>query len=350
MSQEKKSKLPTLAITTGDINGIGPELIVRMFSDNRLLRICTPVIYGSGKLFSKYRKILRADRFNFTQIDSVKEVKQNRVNVLNVWKEDVELQPGQEIPLGGHKAFESLEAACQDLYSNAVDALVTAPINKNNIQQEKFQFPGHTEYLAKLADQSSNFLMLMTTEDLKVGLVTAHIPLQKISQELTQELIEEKALILNKTLKEDFAIPKPKIALLGLNPHAGDQGLLGNEEQDIIVPAIEKLRNKDCMAFGPYSSDGFFGSFEFKKFDAVLAMYHDQGLIPFKTIAFENGVNYTAGLPVIRTSPDHGTAYGLVGKKKANTSSFREAIYLACDVFKHRESTLDIEKKITENT
>lgn len=339
MPSDDKKKLPIIGITTGDINGIGPEVIMNLFSDERLLKRCIPVIYGSTRLFTKYKKLVRAEKFRYDNLKDLKDARTGRTYIYNVWEDDANIEMGQQTEIGGKKAFESLEAATNDLYAKKIDAMITAPINKKNIQQEGFEFPGHTEYLAQKAGDNHEHLMLMTTDELKIGVVTGHIPLSEVKSALTTELIVNKCTLLNKTLKKDFGIQKPKIALLGVNPHAGDNGLLGKDEEETIIPALEQLREKNILALGPFSADGFFGSYEFKHYDAVLAMYHDQGLIPFKTISFERGVNFTAGLPVIRTSPDHGTAYGIVGKGKASTTSFREALYLACDIHKQHTSS-----------
>lgn len=334
-----EKQLPIIGISIGDINGIGPEITLKVFSDERMLAFCTPVIYASGKLIAYYRKTLNIN-FNYHQTDSIEGVQLGKNNIINCLSPTLEAKPGEQHQEAGEAAFQSLEAAVNDLLARKIDALVTAPINKKLIQNENFNFPGHTEYLAKKAEEADS-LMLMTSDDLKIGLVTAHIPLSEVAKHTTQENIIKKALQLNKTLKKDFHIPKPKLAIMGLNPHAGDNGLLGKEEQDIIIPAIQELNKQGILAFGPFSSDGFFGNYSFKAYDGVLAMYHDQGLIPFKTIAFDLGVNYTAGLPIVRTSPDHGTAYEIAGKGIANENSFREAVYLAIRISEKRKSVLE---------
>jgi len=341
MESQRDLRKPILGITIGDINGVGPELIMKVFSDSRLLRICTPVIYSNGRIFGFYRKFLQHQGFNYHQISSIDQVQDNKVNVLNCWKEEMEINPGQVTSNGGKYALISLKAAVEDWKKDKIDALITSPINKKNVADEDFNFSGHTRYLTKEAGEKDS-VMLMTCKDLKIGVVTEHISLKDISEVLTQELIIQKVELLNKALKKDFGISKPKIALLGLNPHAGDGGLMGTEEIDVIKPAVEALNSKNIMAIGPYPADGFFGSLEYKNFDAVMAMYHDQGLIPFKTIAFEKGVNFTAGMEKIRTSPDHGTAYNIVGKRKVSLESFRESIYLAVDVFRTRNGVLPI--------
>lgn len=334
-----EKQLPIIGISIGDINGIGPEITLKVFSDERMLAFCTPVIYASGKLIAYYRKALNIN-FNYNQADSIENIQLGTNNVINCISATLEIRPGEQLKQAGDAAFQSLETAVNDLLSHKIDGLVTAPINKKLIQNENFNFPGHTEYLTEKAEKKES-LMLMTSDDLKIGLVTAHIPVSEIAKNITKENIIKKALQLNKTLKNDFHILKPKLAIMGLNPHAGDNGLLGKEEQEIIIPAITELKNQGVLAFGPFSSDGFFGNFSFKAYDGVLAMYHDQGLIPFKTIAFDLGVNYTAGLPIVRTSPDHGTAYEIAGKGIANENSFREAVYLAINISEKRKSLLE---------
>jgi len=329
-----------LGISIGDINGVGMEVIIKTFMDNRMLDFCTPIVYGSSKISSIHRKALRVDNFSFNKIDDISKLNPKKANILECWKEDVEVELGASTDNGGKYAFLSLEKATQDLKDGGIDALVTAPINKNNIQSEDFTFPGHTEYLSEKFEGES--IMLMTSENLKVGVATNHIPLKTVANTLTANVIFDKLKILNKTLTQDFGIVKPKIAVLGLNPHAGDNGLLGKEEEEIIIPAINNAKSVGINAFGPYPADGFFGAGKFAAFDAVLAMYHDQGLIPFKSISFGEGVNYTAGLSIIRTSPDHGTAYEIAGKNEASEASFRAAVYLACDIHKNRMKDLEM--------
>ncbi len=325
-----------IGISSGDINGIGLEVIIKTFLDPRMLDFCTPILYCSSKVASYHRKVLGINDFSFNLITDADNANSKRANIINCWDEEVKIELGYSTKIGGIYALKSLECALKDLKENKIDALVTAPIDKYNIQSEAFNFPGHTDYLSQQFSGGKDYLMLMTSETLKIGLVTTHIPLVKISEYITKELILSKLEILNKTLVQDFNIRRPKIAILGLNPHAGDNGVLGNEENEIISPAIKEANDKGYVVFGPYPADGFFGSLNYTKFDGVLAMYHDQGLVPFKTIAFGTGVNYTAGLPIIRTSPDHGTAFEIAGKNLANESSFREAIYLACDIHKNR--------------
>lgn len=325
-----------VGITQGDINGIGYEVIIKALQDNRINDFCIPIVYGSPKVAAYHRKSINVENFSFNPIKTVEEASSKRVNLIDVMDENVRVDIGKSTPLGGQGSILSLEAAVADLKAGKIDVVVTAPINKFNVQTDTFSFPGHTEYFAKNFG-GGEALMLMVSDFLKIGVVTGHVPLSKVTSLISKEAILSKLAILNKTLIEDFAIRKPRIAVLGLNPHAGDSGLLGNEEQTIIIPALEEARIKGIMALGPYPADGFFGSEGFSKFDAVLAMFHDQGLIPFKALVFDEGVNYTAGLPIIRTSPAHGTAYEIAGKDEANPNSFRSALYLACDLFKNRK-------------
>ncbi len=326
---------PKIGITLGDINGIGPEVVIKALNDPRLLQLFTPVVYGSTKVLSFYRKALKVDDFNYSQVKEDRGFHPRRINVVNCWQEMMNIEVGAETPEGGSSAFFALEKATNDLKSGMIDALVTAPINKNNIQREDFRFPGHTEYLAHKFEVKDS-LMMMVSEQLRVGVATGHIPLQRVSQDLSKDLLQRKIKLMLQSLKTDFGITKPKIAILGLNPHAGEEGLLGSEENDMIIPLIRELKEKGHLIFGPFPADGFFGLATYQKFDGVMAMYHDQGLAPFKALSFESGVNFTAGLPVIRTSPDHGTAYNIAGKNQASESSMREAIYLALDVLKSR--------------
>ena len=331
-----RDALPVVGISIGDVNGIGPEVIIKALSDKRMLGLMTPVIFGSAKVISFYRKQLEYDRFNFMTIKGIDDIAYGKVNVINCWDEMVELEPGKVTEVGGNAAWLALKQATEALKEGKVDALVTAPINKHNIQNEEFTFAGHTEFLAKTFEVKDN-LMLLVHQGLRVGVVTGHIPLQQVSQKLTREKVRHKIKMLEQSLRQDFGILKPTIAVLGLNPHAGEAGLLGAEEADIIQPVIDGLKQKGMLVFGPFPADGFFGNYLYQKFDGVMAMYHDQGLIPFKTLAFEEGVNFTAGLPVVRTSPDHGTAYDIAGKGEASPVSMREALYLACDVVKSRK-------------
>ena len=332
-----------LGISIGDFNGIGIEIILKTFSDKRMLDFCTPIIFGSTKLITSYKKNMNIN-MPFNGIKNIDKAIPGKVNILNLWKDDIELKLGEPTELSGKLAFESLEAATNELVNKTIDVLVTAPINKDNIQSDNFKFPGHTEYLeSKLEGES---LMILMTDSLRIGLITGHIPIAKVSEAITPDLIKNKVAILYKTLVEDFAISKPKIAILGLNPHCGDHGVIGNEDDDVIRPTIAEIQDEGKLVYGPYAADSFFGSNNYKNFDAILAMYHDQGLAPFKTLSFGEGVNYTAGLSGIRTSPDHGTAYELAGKGLANINSFKEAVFTAINVFKTREEY----KSLTENT
>ncbi len=324
-----------VGITLGDINGIGIEVIIKSLLDNRIFNQCTPIVYGSVKTTSFHRKALNFNEFSFNIIQNAEQANDKRANLINCWDEEVKINIGEQTPEGGQYAFKSLEAATADLKAGKIQVLVTAPINKNTIQSENFAFAGHTEYLQEQFEQK-NVLMFLLGEGLRVGVVTGHIPVKEIAKSITKEKILSKLQIMHASLKNDFWIEKPKIAVLGLNPHAGDGGLLGDEELKVIIPAIEEANKNGILCFGPYGADGFFGTGNFRNFDAVLAMYHDQGLIPFKTLEFEYGVNFTAGLPVVRTSPDHGTGFDLAGKGIANENSFRQAIYTACDIYRKR--------------
>jgi 4-hydroxythreonine-4-phosphate dehydrogenase len=332
---------PVIGITLGDFNGVGPEVIMKTFANASMLKICTPVIYGSGKLFQKYKKVLGIEDIHFQYTKSAEVIHHKKINLVNCWEEDHHLELGKVTDTAGSCARIALLQAAAELKKGFIEAVVTAPINKKNIQGADFNFPGHTEFFTSYFETKES-LMLLTSADLRVAVVTGHIPLSQVASKLTTEVIVAKAKILLKSLQKDFGIQKPKIAILGLNPHAGDEGMFGDEEEKIILPAINQLKNEGHLVFGPYSSDGFFGMQQYKKFDAVLAMYHDQGLIPFKTLAFETGVNFTAGLPVIRTSPDHGTAYDIAGKNKADETSFREAVYQALSIIKSRKQLLTV--------
>lgn len=334
-----------IGITCGDINGIGMELIIKILSDTSFSQLFTTATYCSGKIAGYYRKNMGLNDFSFNMINSADEIKSNKPNLINVWNDEVIINMGQANENGGKYALKSLEAATKDLAAGKIDVLITAPINKATIQNDRFNFPGHTEYLAKLSNVN-DALMFMISDDLRIGVVTGHIPVSQIAQHITKDKITKATRLMNQSLMRDFGIRKPKIAVLGLNPHAGENGLLGDEEKNIIEPAIESLKNEGILALGPFSADGFFGSGNFKNFDGILAMYHDQGLIPFKSMSFGSGVNFTAGLPIVRTSPDHGTAYEHVGKGDADESSFRNAIYLATDIFLNRKFA----KEINANT
>ncbi len=326
---------PVIGISLGDFNGIAPEVIIKTFNDHNILKFCTPIIYGSTKIFNRYKKLLGFEDQSYFHIKTADQFNAKRVNLIHCWEDDFEIEPGKVTETAGKCAWLSLKAATEDLKKGWIDAIVTAPINKHNIQNDEFKYPGHTEFFAENFSKGPN-LMFLCGETLKVGVVTGHIPLKDVASAISKENIITKLQVMTDSLKKDFGILKPKIAVLGLNPHAGEDGLLGDEEKNIIRPAIEEFKSKGNLTFGPYPADGFFGQLLHSKFDAVLAMYHDQGLIPFKTLAFENGVNFTAGLSVVRTSPDHGTAYDIAGKGIADESSFRHAVLLACDILKNR--------------
>jgi 4-hydroxythreonine-4-phosphate dehydrogenase len=330
---------PIIGITLGDINGIGPEVILKTVADQRLSDHATLVIYGASKVLSFYRKHLNLEEVNYVTVKEAHVFDRKKVNVVNCWEHEVEINIGKETKEGGNCAWLALKKSTADLKEGFIDALVTGPINKANIQSEEFTFPGHTEYFMHATGATSN-LMFMISEAMRVGVVTGHIPLGEVANQITKEKIETALEVMNASLKNDFAITKPRIAVLGLNPHAGENGLLGKEEIEFIEPVTIDQRKRGNLVYGPFSADGFFGSGEFAKYDGILAMYHDQGLIPFKSLSFGNGVNYTAGLPVIRTSPDHGTAYNIAGKGLASADSLRNAIFLAADVAKNRRESV----------
>jgi 4-hydroxythreonine-4-phosphate dehydrogenase len=326
---------PIIGISTGDLNGIGYEIILKALSDNRINEILIPVVYGLAKVVSFNKKVLNLSELNFNIIKRVDSLNPKKANLVNLHDNEIKIEFGKPDTVAGEQAFYSLEAAIADLQKGSINALVTAPINKKTIQSANFHFPGHTEYLSEKFGVN-NSLMLMVNNNLRIGVITGHIPVNEISNTITSELVFQKIEILSKSLTVDFGIRSPRIALLGLNPHAGDDGLIGSEEKSIIIPAIERAKKQGHLVFGPYPADGFFGSSTFNRFDGILAMYHDQGMLPFKTLSFESGVNYTAGLPFIRTSPAHGTAFEIAGKDMASPESFRAAMYLACDIWKNR--------------
>ncbi|MES2487303.1 MAG: 4-hydroxythreonine-4-phosphate dehydrogenase PdxA [Bacteroidota bacterium] len=338
----KKAENVIVGISIGDLNGIGAEVLLKTFEDIRMMEMCTPVIFANVKILSFIKKALDLNAINLHGIDSLDQLVIGKINVLNVWKEGVNLEFGKNDEVIGEYAIKSFTAAVEALKEHHIDVLVTAPINKYNIQSEEFKFPGHTDYLDQQLEGDA--LMLMVDDKLRVGLLTDHIPVNEVSSHLTEALIRKKMLTLNKTLKQDFRISKPKIAMLGVNPHSGDNGVIGTEDDTIVKPALKKLFDEGVYVFGPYSADSFFGSGQYEKYDAVIAAYHDQGLIPFKTLSFGNGVNYTAGLDGIRTSPDHGTAYEIAGKGLADNNSFKEAVYLALDIYHNRAEYREISK------
>jgi len=345
MSSEEKILKPIIAISIGDINGIGPEVVLKTFLDKRIFNYVTPLVYCSKNIVSYYSNIIDLSELEYETVRNPKQLNPKKLNLFCNWQSEADsnIQLGVPTENSGKYALKSLQAALFALKNNLADAIVTAPINKKTIQSEEFKFPGHSEYLLKESEAKS-YLMLMVSDEMKVGLVTAHLPLSQVPLAITKKLVIEKLTIFYQTLKTDFAISYPKIAVLGLNPHAGDNGLLGDEESKNIIPAIEEANENGMLSFGPFPADGFFGSREYLKYDGVLAMYHDQGLAPFKTFMFERGVNYTAGLPIVRTSPVHGTAYNIAGKGIAEESSFREAMFMALKILRNRKMHTEITK------
>ncbi len=326
-----------IGITQGDVNGIGYEIILKAFEDPTIFELCTPIVYGSPKIMTYHRKALEIET-SFTIVGSAAEAVHGRLNVVNCNDDEVKVELGKPSRESGKAAYDALERAMTEYKEGMYDVLVTAPIHKQMIQSESFTFPGHTEYIEQNAGNGAKALMILANETLRVALVTGHVPVSKIASTLTKELIEEKLTIFNTSLKSDFGISAPRIAVFALNPHAGDGGVIGTEEETIITPAIKAMREQGMLCYGPFPADGFMGSGAFSHFDGVLAMYHDQGLIPFKTLAMENGVNFTAGLPIVRTSPDHGTAFDIAGKNQASPDSFRQALYMAIDIYRNRKS------------
>ena len=331
---EKEHRI-RVGITHGDVNSISYEIIIKTLQDPRLLENYTTIVYGSSKAASYHRKTLNINDFNFNLVKNAESAHARRANIINILEDEVKIDLGKSTPIGGELALLSLEMATDDLIKNEIDIIVTAPINKKNIQSPKFAFPGHTEYLARKFN-TKDYLMLMIGSSVRIGVITGHIPLNKVSETLNEDLIMRKIMIMHRSLIRDFNIMKPRIALLALNPHAGDDGLIGNEDDTILKPAIDKAYQQGMMVFGPYPADGFFGSDTFHQFDGILAVYHDQGMIPFKLLSFEDGVNFTAGLPYVRTSPAHGTAFEIAGKNIANPEAFRNAVYLGCEIFNNR--------------
>ena len=336
-----KSDKIIVGISIGDLNGIGVEVILKTFQDKRMLDFCTPLIFGSTKVVSYHKKALKLET-PVHGITSLNQINHNKINVLNIWKEEVAIELGKATQESGKYAAKSLENAVNYLKDSKIDVLLTAPINKESIQSENFNFPGHTEYLEAKLDGKS--LMILMTDELKIGLITGHIPISKVAETITPDLIKSKVETMYASLVQDFGINKPKIAVLSLNPHCGDKGVIGVEDDEILKPTITEINNSGKLVFGPYAADGFFGSKTYKQFDGVLATYHDQGLAPFKALSFGNGVNYTAGLSEVRTSPDHGTGFDIAGKNCANPSSFKEALYTAIQVFKTRNEFKELSK------
>ncbi len=339
-SKQEKKKIK-LGISIGDLNGIGCEVALKTFEDNRMLDFCTPVLFASNKTISHQKQVLDIP-INFNGVHSAAKAVDGKINVVNVWKEMPTIEFGKSTEEGGKYAIKSLRAAVTALKNNEIDALVTAPINKNNIQAEDFKFPGHTDYLAKELEGES--LMFMVTDELRVGLMTDHIAVKDVANAITTKLIKDKVATMAKSLRMDFGIRKPKIAILGINPHSGDNGVIGEEDDAIVRPIVKALFENGELVYGPYSADSFFGSNAHQNFDAILAAYHDQGLIPFKTLSFGKGVNFTAGLKKVRTSPDHGTAYEIAGGGKADESSFKEAVFAAIHIYRNREEYNELTK------
>lgn len=343
MSKQEQPKIK-VAITHGDINGIGYEVILKTFSDSRMFEHCIPVLYGSTKVASYHKKLLsqQQQELNFTSINDASNAVERKFNVINLTPDEIKIEIGKSTETAGTLSRMALDRACDDLRKGLVDVLVTAPINKKNIQSADFDFPGHTEYLSNKFNGKS--LMMMVCDRIRIGIVTNHLALKDVPEAITTDLLIEKIELMHNSLKRDFGIPMPKIAVLALDPHAGDNGVIGTQDNTVVKPAIEISFNNGILAYGPFPSDGFFGSSEFNKFDGVLALYHDQGLIPFKLMSFTEGVNYTAGLDIIRTSPAHGTAYDIAGRNKASEQSFRHAVNLACDILHHRHEFDELTK------
>ena len=330
-----------VGISIGDINGIGIEVILKTFEDKRMLDFCTPVIFASTKAVSYHKKAINSI-VPIHGIKDINNVTHNKINLLNIWTDDVSIQFGEATKIGGEFGLKSLEVATNFLKDQKIDVLITAPINKETIQSKNFNFPGHTEFLESKLEGKS--LMILMTDELKIGLITGHIPVSKVAETISPELIKQKVDLMIHSLKQDFGINKPKVAILGLNPHNGDKGIIGKEEEEMIIPTIQEIQEKGDLVFGPYAADGFFGSKTYQKFDGILAMYHDQGLAPFKALSFGKGVNFTAGLSEIRTSPDHGTAFEIAGKGEASEASFKEALFTGIQIFKHRKEYLELTK------
>ncbi|MEQ1733027.1 MAG: 4-hydroxythreonine-4-phosphate dehydrogenase PdxA [Bacteroidia bacterium] len=328
--------LPKIGISIGDVNGVGMEVIIKSLLNKEINKTFTPVVYGCGKLATFFKKEMGLNDFNFNIVKDLSQINTKQSNMLNVWENEVKIELGQDTATGGEYAIKSLKAAVADLKSGKLAALVTAPINKNNVQSSAFNYKGHTDYLADEFNVGNNYAMMLVSDKLRVSLITEHVPVAEVSKNISIEKIVAKVTVINESLKKDFLIPRPIIALLGLNPHAGDNGLLGKEELDVIIPAINILKEKGIICLGPYSADGYWANSTYTKFDCTVAMYHDQGLIPFKQLCFDDGVNFTAGLPVVRTSPDHGTAYDIASKFVANENSMRQALYTAVDIAKNR--------------
>lgn len=337
MSESKNTHnpaLPLIGFTLGDVNGIGPEILMRLLEDNRILRLCTPVIYGNHRILNRYRKILQAEDFQMQPCRQAAQAIPRKINMINCWEEDYEIKPGQADAAAGRFAWLALQKAGEDLSAGLLHGLVTGPIQKSIMPAAEFPYPGQTEYFARLAGENAGALMMMVQDDFRVALATVHVPVEKVPGILTSNLLKSRIEQLDTILRETFDIVKPRIAVLSLNPHAGEEGKIGLEEEKVIGPEIRRFRDKGQLVFGPFASDGFFASGQHRRYDAVLAMYHDQGLIPFKLIAGMEGVNFTAGLPFFRVSPDHGTAYDIAGQGKASGDSMRAALFLLLDLIR----------------
>lgn len=342
-NNKEKKHIIRLGITHGDLNGVGYEVILKTFSDSRMFDQCTPILYGSGKVASYYKKLLSMHQdIQFNNIHHAGEAVGKKLNVVNLTSEEVKIDVGRATEVAGQLSRDALNRACEDLKAGLIDMIVTAPINKKNIQSSTFDFPGHTEYLSHQFGCSS--LMMMVCDKIRIGIVTNHLALKEVPSAITHNLLFDKIMLMNESLKRDFGISMPKIAVLALDPHAGDNGVIGDFDTKVVKPVIDEVQAKGVLAYGPYPSDGFFGSNEFNKFDGVLALYHDQGLIPFKLMSFTEGVNFTAGLPYVRTSPAHGTGYDIAGKDKASEQSFRSAVYLACNILRNRQEYDELTK------
>lgn len=342
-NQNNEDEPIKIGISQGDINGIGYEVMLKCFSDPRMMDNCTPILYGSSKVLSYHKKLIGANEFSFVNIRHAEQAEPHKFNVLNIIQDEVKIDIGQPTEIGGSLAALSLDKTCQELMDSKIDAIVTNPINKKNIQSETFNFPGHTEYLTRKF-KAEESLMVMTCRNIHIGIMTNHLALKDVPNVITKDLIIRKLKVMDISLRRDFGIRLPKIAVLALNPHAGDHGLIGNEDDSIVAPAIKEAFDDGILAFGPYPSDGFFGNGSMNDFDGVMALYHDQGLIPFKLMSFTEGVNFTAGLPFVRTSPAHGTAYEIAGKNQASAQSFRNAVFLAIDIIKNRREFDNLSK------
>lgn len=336
-----ETKAIIAGISHGDINGIGYEVIIKALMDPMINDLCVPLVYGSPKVAAYHRKALNINNFSFNNVRNTEEINHRKANMINCLDDNIRVELGKSTPQGGEAAFISLERAVEDLKNGKINVLITAPIDKKNIQSEHFKFSGHTEYL-KSKSGAEETLMFMVSENMRIGLATTHVPLKKVSESITTDLLIKKIRLMKQSLILDFGIRKPRIAVLGLNPHAGDNSLLGSEEEEVIIPAMKQAEKENIFTFGPFPADGFFGAGSFARFDGILAMYHDQGLAPFKALSFDSGVNFTAGLPFVRTSPVHGTAFSIAGKGEASENSFRQAIYLACSIYKNRQMYSEI--------